>query len=357
MRYKKGVFLGMIVSAIILLGGCFGGVEVGDRAFVQIIGIDKRAERYTVSLQLFQPSGDISPSSSGENTVCISGEGVDLNSAISSCEIKTGNRIFLGHLKSVILGDGIDSPADELSTLIALRSEFGTLPLSCPVFFSKAPIEITSLVSEKGLYSAERLTDLIDSSASFGRTFYAPVSYILNADLHPMGCAVLPEIYSDGNDAGFDGAAVIKSGLSDIKLDDEQLKGFLILSDKFQHGGRSVAVTSENISVEITDPQSCITAANRNGNLLVEAEIKIRLNIPDSCKDKHKTANEVCTAVRDSCISAYSATAWQHGADVFGIYSIVRRSCPELIEGDSEDAFSELLKSSTLSVKVSAVSA
>lgn len=357
MRYKKCFFLAAVISAAMLLSGCFGGVEVGDRAFVQIIGIDKRLDIYTVSLQIFQPSGSGAPSSADENSVCISGEGSDLNSAISACEVKSGNKIFLGHLKSVIFGSGIDSPADELNSLIGLRSDFGTLPLSCPVFYSDSPYEAASLTSEIGLYSAERLTDLIKSNADFGRTFYAPVSDILNAELHPMGCVVLPEVYTDGNDADFYGAAVIKRGLSDIKLTDEQLKGFLIFSDNFQCKSRFVVSTSDNIPIEITDSKSCVTAQNSDGKLLIEAKIKLRLKFPENCHDLHKAANEVCTNVRDNCISAYSETAWQNGADIFGIYSEVRRSCPELLENTGEEEFAELLKNSILTVKVSALSA
>lgn len=356
MRYKKCFFLAAVISAAMLLSGCFGGVEVGDRAFVQIIGIDKRLDIYTVSLQIFQPSGSGAPSSADKNSVCISGEGGDLNSAISACEVKSGNKIFFGHLKSVIFGSGIDSPADELNTLIGLRSDFGTLPLSCPVFYSDSPYDIASLTAERGLYSAERLTDLIKSNANFGRTFYVPVSDILNAELHPIGCAVLPEVYVNKNDADFYGAAVVKDGLSDIKLTDEQLKGFLIFSNNLQCKSRFVVSTSDNIPVEITDSKSCVTAKNSDGKLLVEAKIKLRIKAPESCPDLHKAANDVCTAVRDNCISAYSETAWQNGADIFGIYSEVRRSCPGLLENTGEEEFAELLKNSILTVKVSALS-
>lgn len=357
MRYKKTAFLAAAVIVMTLLSGCFGGVEVGDRAFVQIIGIDKRFDMYNVSLQLFQPSGSGSPSQSDENTVCISGEGADLNAAISACEVSSGHRIFLGHLKSVIFGSGVSSPANELETLIGLRSEFGTLPLSCPVFFSEIPFEITSLISEQGLYSAERLTDLIESNARFGKTFYAPVSDILNAELHPMGGAVLPEVYVNEKDAQFSGAYAKNKGLPYIKLTEEQLKGYLIISDKLQCGGRLVIGTTEGISVEVTDPESCVSAANSDGKLLTEVKIKIKLKIPDGCPDSHKAANDICTAVRDSCISAYSETAWRNGTDIFDLYSEIRRSCPELLGANGESDFSELLKNSILTVKVSAVSA
>lgn len=356
MRYKKYVFIAAAIVMTMLLSGCFGGVEVGDRAFVQIIGVDKRFDVYNVSLQLFQPSGSGSPSKSGENTVCISGEGSDLNSAISACEVRSGNKLFLGHLKSVIFGSGINSPAKELDTLIDLRSEFGTLPLSCPVFYSDMPFEVTSLVSEQGLYSADRLTDLIESNANRGRTFYASVSDILNAELHPMGGAVLPEVYINDKYADFNGA-MVKNSLSDLKLNEEQLKGYLILSDKLQNGSRLIFITNDGLSVEMTDSKNCVTAKNSEGKLLVEAEIKLKLKIPAHCSDKHKTANDICMAVRDSCISAYSETAWQNGTDIFDIYSEIRRGCPELLKTNSEKDFSELLKSSILTVKVSAVSA
>lgn len=357
MKYRKSFFLASAIAAAMLLSGCFGGVEVGDRAFVQIIGIDKFADVYTVSLQLFQPSGSGTPSSGGENSVCISGEGADLNSAISACEVHSGNKIFFGHLKSVVFGSGIDSPADELNSLIGLRSDFGTLPLSCPVFYSDSPSETASFISERGLYSAERLTDLIESNADFGKTFYEPVSDILNASLHPSGSAVLPEVYTDGKAAEFNGAAVRKAGLSNVKLSAEQLEGYIILSDRFKCGSRLIEMTTDNISVEITDSKSCMTAKNSDGKLLVEANVKLRIKVPDSCPDKHKAANEICTAIRDKCISAYSESAWQNGADIFGIYTSVRRSCPELIENTDEENFSELLKNSILTVKVSALSA
>ena len=34
MRYKKCFFLAAVISAAMLLSGCFGGVEVGDRAYI-----------------------------------------------------------------------------------------------------------------------------------------------------------------------------------------------------------------------------------------------------------------------------------------------------------------------------------
>lgn len=357
MKIKKGCLLAAVISAAMLLSGCFGGVEVGDRAFVQIIGIDKRLETYFVSLQLFQPSGSGSLSSGNENSVCISGEGSDLNSAMSACEVNSGSKIFFGHLKSVIFGEGIDSPADVLNTLIGLRSEFGTLPLSCPVFYSSSPYEITSLISERGLYSAEHLTELIRSNASFGNTFYEPVSDILNSQLQPMGSAVLPEIYADGSNILFSGAAVRKTDLNNVKLDAEQLKGCIFFSDRFQDGSRFIDTASDGVSVEITDSKSCITAANSDGKLLVEANVKLRIKIPDNCPDRHLTASDVCTDVRNGCISVYSETAWQNGADVLGIYKAARKGCPELVEKISEEDFAELLKNSILTVRVSALSA
>ena len=354
MRFKMCIMLASIIVTSFLLSGCFGGVEVNDRAFVQIMGIDKFSDVYSVSLQLYQPSGNGTPDTESENSVCINGEGKDLNSAISACEVRSGNKIFLGHLKSIILGNGIASPADELNTLISLRSNFGTVPLSCPVFYSYAPFEITSLISKEGLYSAEHLTDLIKSNSDFGKTFYAPVCGIFRADLHPAGYKAIPDVYINGDDAAFDGAVIKKDGLYDIKLNDSELKGYIILSDSFKKGSRLLIGTNENASAEILCSKSCITAENADGKLMINAKITLKLGIPDKITDKHKAASEVCTAVRDNCIASYSKTAWENGIDIFDIYSAVRRCCPEMLD---DTDFSKLLRESVISVKVTAKSA
>lgn len=354
MKFKICIMLASMLVTSFILSGCFGGVEVNDRAFVQIMGIDKTSDIYSVSLQLYQPSGNGSPDTEDENSVCINGEGKDLNSAISACEAHSGNKIFLGHLKSIILGNGISSPADELNALIDLKANFGTVPLSCPVFYSYAPFEITSLISKEGLYSAEHLTDLIESNSDFGRTFYAPVCGILRADLHPMGYKAIPDVYIDGDDAAFDGAVIKKDVSNEIKLSDNELKGYIILSDSFKKGSKLLIATDENTSAEILCSKSCITAENADGKLMINAKITLKLGIPDSISDKHKAANDICTAVRDQCIAAYSKTSWENGIDIFDIYSAVRRCCPEMLDGTN---FSVLLRDSVLSVKVTAKAA
>lgn len=357
MKFKMCIMLASMVAMSFILSGCFGGVEVNDRAFVQIMGIDKFSDVYSVSLQLYKPSGNGSPDTESENSVCISGEGKDLNSAISTCEMRSGNKIFLGHLKSIILGSGIASPADELNTLIDLRSNFGTVPLSCPVFYSYAPSEITSLLSKQGLYSAEHLTDLIESNTNFGKTFYAPVCGILRADLHPVGYKAIPDVYINGGDAAFDGAVIKKDGLYDIKLNENELNGYIILSDSFKKGSRLLIGTDENSSAEILCSKSCITAENKDGKLMINAKISLKLDIPSNCTDKRKAASDTCTAVRNCCISAYSRSAWENGIDIFDIYSAVRRCCPEMLDSADSADFSKMLRESTLSVKVTAKSA
>lgn len=342
--FENKAFFAVMIAMSVLLCGCLGGEEVSDRAFVQIMGIDKKENVYSVSLQAFSPSGSGQVNTENENSVCFSGKGSDLTSAISVCEGSAGRKLFLGHIKMIVLGEGIDDPAGELKKLSLINR--GVLPLSCPVFYSDDPYKTASFKSKQGLYSAERLTDLIESSANLGDTFYKPVSSILRADLHPSGYAAVPKIYANEDEAVFEGAVVKSTKLNEMSLSQDELKGYIILSDGFKKGGRIIIEPAE-----ITSSKAEIKAENSDGKLKINAKISLKVYIPPYCEDKHKTASEVCSAVRSFCGEAYADSAWEKGIDIFDIYSSVRKDCPEMLEGTD---FSQLLRESSFFIQVSA---
>lgn len=342
--FENKAFFAVMIAMSVLLCGCLGGEEVSDRAFVQIMGIDKKENVYSVSLQAFSPSGSGQVNTENENSVCFSGKGSDLTSAISVCEGSAGRKLFLGHIKMIVLGEGIDDPAGELKKLSLINR--GVLPLSCPVFYSDDPYKTASFRSEQGLYSAERLTDLIESNANLGNTFYKPVSSVLLADLHPSGYAALPKIYADEGEATFSGAVVKSSKLNEMYLSRDELKGYIILSDGFKKNGRIIIG-----SAEIIGSNAEIKTEKSEGRLKINAKISLKIYIPPYCEDRHKAASEVCSAVRNCCGDAYARSAWEKGIDIFDIYSEVRKDCPEMLEGTD---FSQLLRESSFFIQVSA---
>ena len=63
-------FIGVCLTVSVLLTGCFGGMEVGDRAFVQLMGLERQDGIYQVTLQIYKSeSGTADPDVSKANSV------------------------------------------------------------------------------------------------------------------------------------------------------------------------------------------------------------------------------------------------------------------------------------------------
>ncbi|MCD7731010.1 MAG: Ger(x)C family spore germination C-terminal domain-containing protein [Oscillospiraceae bacterium] len=348
---KRTLKIVIICICSALLGGCFGGTEVNKRAFVQLMGIEKQSGVYMVSLQLYENgSSDGNPDISKPNSSSVSGSGSDLNSALSECELMAGKQLFLGHVKMVILGTGITDIGDALKALTEGGKSRGTVSISCPVAYSYSPSDITETFMEQGLFSADRLTDITDGYVRAGKCAYTTLASVIESTSMPFGAAALPVILSDGESISYSGIVAADNSGNICRISESDTSGYVILSGSFDDRGNMVVPLTDGVSsAEITSSSVCTNADITDGKLRINAKVKLKLNV--SGEDKREIAEAVCENIRDSCISAYSETMWYNGCDVFGIYKLLRRDCPELAE--SKD-IGEILKGSILNISVSA---
>lgn len=303
-----------ILIAALTLSGCFGKIEVSERAFVQLMGISKAENIYTATVQLYQPNSE-------NGGIIESGSGTDIGSAIYECAAKSGKSIFFGQLKAVIIGNGISSSSKELEYL----KENG-VPISCPVFFDEEPEKILEE------YTVGQITDIVKSGN--GNFFHTNASDIIISELLPLGTAAIPTINSN--------SAIIKTEKTDYTLDDDEIKGLIILSDSLKNG-RLLFTSKSGSSVFVTGAKCKLKAENNDGNLRMHADIKL---------DFEKNANaeavtDVKSQIRGLCRSVYLKSAVKNGSDIFGIYAEIRHSCPELLENAD---FEQLLKNSQIKI-------
>lgn len=294
------------------LSGCFGKFEVSERAFAQLMAISKTENFYTAAVQIYQPNGE---------NICISGSGTDITSAVENCTAKSGKNVFFGQLKAVIIGNGINSPSNELSYLIE-----NNVPLSCPVFFNSEPEKILEN------YTVSQITDIV--KADSGRIFHTNASDIIIAELQPSGARAISAI--EGS------YAAVNNKKSSYTLDEDEIKGLVILSDSLKNG-RMLFTSKNGSSVFLTGAKCKLSTENNEGNLLVKADIKL-----DFEKNANaETVTDVKSQVRELCRNVYLKSAVKNGTDIFGIYTEIRHSCPELLENN---VFEELLKNSKIRI-------
>lgn len=312
--------------------GCFGGTEVNDRAFVQLMGLDERDGIYMVSLQVYRSeSGSPEPDTSKANSTAVSGRGYTISEALADAETKTGKRLFLGHIKMLIIGRGINSPSDELSLFTD-----GSISPSCPVVYSDDPAEAAETLPEEGAFSAEQFLNIMSASAAQGKTVYTSAADVVS-HTGEQGCgAAIPVISANRKEKRieFDGLVLADQRGISGSIPEDDVIGVKLLKDEFEKDDRitvPVSVNGRQAAVFITDADTKLRTDFRNGRLVVSADICIKTK---TAENPYGIINEtlekaVAESIRNSCERAFSETVRSSSCDIFGIKKLVRKYCPE----------------------------
>ena len=344
--------MGLCMTASLLLTGCFGGMEVNDRAFIQLMGLERSNNIYTVTLQIYKSeSGTSDPDVSKANSMVVSGQGATVQSALSDAEITVGKRLFPGHIKLLIIGSGIKSPADELSLFLD-----GSVSPSCPIAYSEDPSAAAGVLFEEGAFSAEQLMRLMETSAAEGKTIYTSLADIAS-DTGVLGCpSALPNIRPEGDTVRFDGLTFIKKNGAAGALSEEDVPGVKLLQNKFKSGDMiTIPVISgdKRATASLIAAKTDLKAEIEDGKLHVYADIKLKMNVTENPYDIERSLIEksVRESIRETCISAFFTAVWYNYQDIFGIKKGLRRDHPEQYEEycSNEEKF---LAESILTIKL-----
>lgn len=351
---RKIIVIAICLVVAVLMTGCFGGMEVNDRAFVQLMGLEHQDEIYMVTLQIYKSeSGSSEADVSKANSVTVSGEGVTVSSALADAELKIGRKLFLGHIKMLIIGSGIKNPSDEL----ALFTD-GSVSPSCPVVFSEDTAAAAGTLLEEGSFSAEQFLNIMSASASQGKTVYTSLADIAS-QTGVMDCgAALPYVSADENQKSvrFDGLVFADRNGTFGFLSEEDVPGVKLLKNEFDSGDKitvPIAVNGRKASAVITGAHTCVKTEFTDGQLRINADIHIKVKTAENPYGITPETIEkaVQESIHDTCTSAFSTAVWYNSCDIFGIKKLVRRDCPEFYQkycGDSRKYLSE----SILTVKV-----
>lgn len=328
--FKKIFFLIFFICTALTMSGCFGGLEVNDRAFVQLMGLERRDDIYMVSLQIYKSeSGSSDPDVSKANSISVNSSGATVSAALSNAELTLGKKLFLGHIKLLVIGEGVENPSDELALFLD-----GSVSPSCPVAYSDNPQAVAETLLEDGTFSAEQLLKLMQTAASQGKTVYTSVADVASKTGISDSAAALPCIFSDGKNLYFQGLTFARKNGTAGYLGTEDVQGVKLLTNAFECGDRiTVPITAgENrATAYITESKSCLKTEYADGKLRVIADVCIKIKTEENPFAANEKLIEAAVreSVKDTCISAFSTTVWYNSCDIFDIKKLVRRDCPD----------------------------
>lgn len=336
----------ILLALVTMLSAC-SGQEVNQRAFVQLMGIEKNGGNYVVNMQMYTPmSSDGAPDISQTNSSSVSGIGATVYEAISNAELSVGKSMFLGHTKLIILGKGIKEPAKELSAFLD-----GTISPACPVVYSNDVGSVVATETTEGLFSADNILKTMDAYDRCGKCMYTTIAEIEENISSLNVAAPLSVINSDGNSVGFNGVILARRDSISGRISSDDMTGVKILCNDIKSDAEiiiPVQVGDKTAAVQILKSDITKKAAEENGRLKIMADVCIKIHITEN-KDnlsREQISEAVCISIRDSCISAFSTAVWSEECDIFGISKLVRRDCPNIVY--SQDT----LKNSVLIINV-----
>jgi Ger(x)C family germination protein len=350
---KKSIVILVIsvFAAMVFLTGCSGAVEVNNRAFVQLIGIDLKDEIYTVSLQIFESQG------SGGNTdtsksysAAIHGTGNTILSAISDAEISQGKKLFLGHTKVIVIGKSVKNPVKDLSMFL----DEGMSP-SCLIVYSDNPAQIIETKMSGGMYSAQYLLMIMQNNYQHGKLVYTTLSDLASA----KNSAPVPVIESEEDIIKFNGLCLMKDdGSAGIMPSDEVLGVKFLRNEVLSNDSITipVALPEGNTAVSIRSSETKRCTLEENGIITFSVDITVDADIKENPGKLSNSAvsDAVKAKIEQLCRNAFYTSVSTHNSDIFDIYKYVRKYTPQSMDLYNSD-FSNTRLDLTVDVRLNSV--
>jgi Ger(x)C family germination protein len=259
------------VVAAWLLTGCWDGVELENRAFVNAIGIDADDEGFSVSLSVSDLDTLIGKKSDDDKNALKEGRGAAFMAALREAGAASSRKAYFGHTKVVVLGGGLLSDEQRFrETLDALERDYemsGKMIIIATE--GKAAEALTRDVAGEpaaGLFVTYYYKNNFDAAP-----FRQDLAKLIR-ELYDNNCALIPSI--DGDQLKLGGVAVIKNYRLAGWLDGERAKGCAWVT-----GGRgmlaSVPFGGAETTIAVARVKTKLRFSEENGGITCRADINV----------------------------------------------------------------------------------
>lgn len=341
---KKIIAVIISASMFILMCGCSGAVEVNNRMFVQVLGIDKKDDLYEVYAKVYD-SGD----TQNQGVSSFTGKGKTLLSAIAAVESSQNRKIFLGHSKVIVLGQGIDNPSKELKAFLD-----GSVSPSCFVVYSEDIKKITDKnLSDK--WTSEYILSNMENKYNHGELVYTTLADIISA----KNAYFMPVIKVSDKKFDFSGIRIKNFQDNSVMLDSEQVLGVKILKNDFSFDDSimiPLTINSHTAGILITKIKTCTRTAQEDGtlnyNVTITLEADVKENISDIPDNVINTAAQ--NYIQGVCYDAFDTCITKNQCDILNIRKLVTKYSGESIDLYNNNV-SDILPNITVDAKISSV--
>lgn len=310
-----------ILLCITLLAGCGRQVaNVSQRLMVYAIGIDKSEDGYTVSYQVFSPTGEniSSPVNADETNVkVISVSGTTIYECERLAELQSGKELFTQDVEAIILGSNI---ADgDLYDILGYFEGSPEVYMGTDIILSSGTAKEAVGIGMSGLSDPHGFGEIIDEATKQATAISSRLAEISNR-IESSGSFILPILKIAYDDEGYPYAEGIFEGA--LYVEGEYIR---TVGSDFIKGIRLLSGTAEEVSLGLTLDGKAVGAECSSLKIKRRAEdgiihIEIEGEIAPYDIRKKSDSGGMITAAEDElrrlCCKAFE-TAAELNADLF----------------------------------------
>ncbi|OPJ54807.1 Ger(x)C family spore germination protein [Alkalithermobacter paradoxus] len=372
---RKAMLLIFIILSTQLLTGCWDKMEINERGFPLIIGIDKlegdekenELDRIKVSTRV--PNvGLISGKSPlvTETSFYYEEKGSNLASIIERITSKAPFSITLDHTKVIVFGKSLLEDCNlvrEALDAIERESSF-----SRKVLLLGAHEDASQIVKIEpkeypliGMY----LKGILDLEMRDGRAVDGTLNRIMY-QIHEDGSSIWPYIKANKDNTGAElaGAYVLKDNKLMGSLDNREVSRFnsMIKGNK-ELGDVDIIYKGTLVSYEVYNTKQKLSVEEKNDNLILNIELESEGDIvqhkigirgftldDEAIKEMEKMIEKKLMSRLESVVEKLQK---EYGVDVFGVKRYIRKFNPKLYKKIADD-FDEYYSSMKVNIKIDA---
>lgn len=311
MKWKRWVFVLMLLSLPLLTTGCWNRRELDKVGIVTEVGIDRgENQQIEYTVQIIIPSAikrsDSSGSGQGKAAITLSSSGATIFDAVRNLTEKSGRRLNYSHNIAVVVGadmakDGVLPILDFFVRDHEMRFKMWFVVTSgkaADVVQTSSPLEN---ISSKNLELLSKDYDIVSKSVAVNMLEF--FNEVTDDSLQAVAGRVEVENLKEEKGLVLNGAGVFNKDKLIGWLDPMKTRGYLWVRDEIKSGIIAIPCPGQEdklISLEIKKANSSIKPYLEEGKIKYRIEVSVKSSIGDQMCDKDFSNPETIKLIEDA---------------------------------------------------------
>ena len=271
---KKGIIL---IAALFLFSGCWDNVEIENRNFALVLGIDAADEeaaqygnahfRFSAAKACFRGDDEVNidPAARGQTLI----------EAIHNFDARSSRKLFLGQAKAIVLSSALLEDEKLFRETLNVIENSNEIDRAITILATEA--ELPQIINAHPQNETKPGYYLVNfnllAKKSGGRSFQKNFDYMM-AELRATDNTLIPLVQKEDDDIKVEGALVIKNYHLAGKLDGTELRGVLWAEDRACEG--AVLTTDDHISMTVRRHRGALYFSEAAGRLCCIIDVRVQ---------------------------------------------------------------------------------